>query len=50
MTISISARRIASAGIAWPKETVAVLTKPPQSSHNGGVCVRSKAIRNASSS
>ena len=45
--VSISARRIASAGIAWPNEIVAVLTKPPQASQSGAVSSRSKAWRSA---
>ena len=46
-----SARRIASSGIAWPNDTVAVLMWPPQSGQSGArPPARSNRLRTQSSS
>ena len=44
------AARIASKGMGWPKEMVAVLTSPSHNSQRGARCSRTKAMRNGSSS
>ena len=38
-----SARRIASSGIAWPNETVAVLMWPPQAGQSGARPLRRRS-------
>ena len=46
LLVAISARRIASSGIDWPKEIVAVLTySEPQAGHSGMVSLRRKLCK-----
>ena len=48
--VSSSARRMASSGMAWPKEIVAVFTMPPQELQTGSVSSLRNAARMSSSS
>src|SRR5262245_8556432 len=49
-SVSCSARRISRSGIAWPKETVAVLIWPPQSPQSGARSLPSMNCRRTQAS